>query len=197
MNAVDSILTDQYWSDRYANGQTGWDTGAPTTPLKEYIDQITNKDITILIPGCGNAYEAAYLADCGFTDITLIDISAALAKQLKEKFVGTNIKIIHGDFFHHIYQYDLILEQTFFCALDPVQRKDYAEKMYALLKPAGKLAGVLFNKDFEGGPPFSGNKDEYQKLFAPLFSIKTMEPCYNSIKPREGTELFIIFEKLK
>lgn len=197
MNTVDSILSDQYWSDRYISGQTGWDTGGPTTPLKEYIDQLTNKDISILIPGCGNAHEAAYLADKGFTNITLIDISAILVKQLKEKFAGANIKIVHGDFFHHTNQYDLILEQTFFCALDPAQRKDYVEKMYTLLKPGGKLAGVLFNKNFEGGPPFGGNADEYRKLFSPLFYIKTMEACYNSIKPRGGTELFIIFEKLK
>lgn len=197
MHTVDSILSDQYWSDRYISGQTGWDTGGPATPLKEYIDQITNKNIAILIPGCGNAYEAAYLAEKGFTNITLIDISAILAQQLKEKFAGTGIKVLHGDFFHHTNQYDLILEQTFFCALDPVQRKDYAEKMYALLKPGGKLVGVLFNKNFEGGPPFGGNADEYRKLFSPLFNIKTMETCYNSIKPREGTELFIILKKLK
>ncbi len=197
MDTVDSILSDQYWSDRYISGQTGWDTGGPTPLLKEYIDQLTDKHIAILIPGCGNAYEAAYLAEKGFTNITLIDISAILAKQLKEKFAGTGINVLHGDFFHHTNQYDLILEQTFFCALDPAQRKDYAEKMYALLKPGGKLAGVLFNKNFKGGPPFGGNAYEYRKLFSPLFHIKTMEASYNSIKPREGTELFIVFEKLK
>jgi methyl halide transferase len=197
MSSIHSILTDKYWSDRYINSQTGWDTGNPNNPLKEYIDQIEKKSVSILIPGCGNAYEADYLSSRGFTDITLIDISVTLTARLKEKFAGTSVKVLHGDFFHHTHQYDLILEQTFFCALDPSQRKGYAEKMYALLNNGGKLAGVLFNKDFEGGPPFGGHKQEYQNLFSPPFSIKTMESCYNSIKPREGAELFIIFEKKK
>ena len=54
----------------------GWDIGYPSTPLKEYIDQLKDKSITILIPGCGNAYEAAYLFERGFKQVTLVDLSA-------------------------------------------------------------------------------------------------------------------------
>lgn len=191
-----TALDNEYWSNRYVNKDTGWDTGAVTTPLKEYFDQLKDKNISILIPGCGNSYEAEYLLNHGFADITLIDISAQLCKALEEKFASQpSVKIVCGDFFEHKGQYDLIVEQTFFCALEPSLRKSYAEKMPQLLKPGGKLAGLLFNKHFEGGPPFGGNEDEYRKLFEPFFVIKKMEPCYNSIKPREGAELFVVFEK--
>jgi hypothetical protein len=30
------------------------------SPIKNYIDTLKDKDIAILIPGCGNTYEAAY-----------------------------------------------------------------------------------------------------------------------------------------
>ena len=188
-----NLLDDNYWSNRYANKSAGWDTGSVTTPLKEYFDQLKDKNISILIPGCGNSYEAAYLLQNGFTNITLIDISTVLCKQLEEKFVASSsaIKIICGDFFEHTMQYDLIVEQTFFCALEPSLRKNYAEKMLQLLKPGGKLIGVLFNRNFESGPPFSGDENEYRKLFGHYFDIEIMEPCYNSIKPRAGVELFI------
>jgi len=186
-----SILDDQYWTHRYKEQQTGWDIGYPSTPLKEYIDKLTDKSLKILIPGCGNAYEAEYLIQSGFKNLTLVDISEELVKNLKARFSDKPIKIIHEDFFLHSGKYDLILEQTFFCALHPLQRADYVIKMKELLKPGGKLAGVLFNKEFEGGPPFGGNEDEYRKLFSKYFNEVKIEPCYNSIPPRKGAEVFI------
>lgn len=195
---AEKALDKDYWSKRYEDKLTGWDVGSISTPLKEYIDQLKDKNISILIPGCGNAYEAEYLLQQGFTNITLADISPVPVKAAKEKFrsyVGKQLNIICADFFSLHQQFDLIIEQTFFCALDPSLRERYASKMPELLNPGGKLAGVLFNRDFEGGPPFGGHKDEYEKLFSQRFDIKTMELCYNSIGPRAGNELFIIFRK--
>ena len=59
-------LNENFWNNKYINNETGWDLKAPSTPLKEYIDQLENKNIRILIPGCGNAYEAEYLLKQGF-----------------------------------------------------------------------------------------------------------------------------------
>ncbi|HMO62625.1 MAG TPA: methyltransferase domain-containing protein [Ferruginibacter sp.] len=189
-------LNNQYWSNRYSTGNTGWDTGQITPPLQKYFDGLTNKNAAILIPGCGNSYEAAYLLQLGFTNITLIDISAVLCEKLQQNFAGNAaIKIICADFFEHSGQYDLIVEQTFFCALHPALRQAYARQMYRLLKPGGVIAGLLFNRQFEGGPPFGGSETEYRHLFSPLFNIRTLSPCYNSIPPRQGSELFVIFCK--
>ena len=192
-------LDKDYWDDRYRKGEAGWDIGYVSTPLKEYIDQLENKNISILIPGCGNAHEAAYLLEKGFTNITLIDISVMAAEAVKEKFAvyGAKLKVILGDFFELQQKFDLILEQTFFCALDPGLRTNYAEKMYDLLKQNGKLVGLLFNRSFDDSPPFGGNKEAYMNLFAPLLDIVTMAPAYNSIERRMGTELFFIARKGK
>ena len=58
-----------YWEERYQNNEIGWDVGAITTPLKDYIDQITDKSIRILIPGAGNGYEFDYLIKKGFFNV--------------------------------------------------------------------------------------------------------------------------------
>jgi methyl halide transferase len=188
-------LDEKYWNDRYINADTGWDMGKVSPPLKAYIDQLENKNLSILIPGCGNGYEAEYLLQKGFTDISLIDISAIAVQNLKGKLAVKNINIVHGDFFKLEQNFDLIIEQTFFCALDPVMRKDYVVKMYGLLKPGGKLIGLLFNRFFEGGPPFGGSKAEYEDIFSKYFNIRTMDECYNSVAARAGHELFFIAEK--
>ena len=187
-------LDSQYWNNRYRNAETGWDIGYAPPPLTTYFDQLTDKNIRILIPGCGNAYEVGYLLDNGFRNITVIDIAPDLTASLAEKFsahLGKELTIYTGDFFEHEGNYELIVEQTFFCALNPSLRKKYAEKMAALLVPGGKLVGLLFNREFEGGPPFGGSKEAYESIFAGSFSRKSMEPCYNSIPPRKDAELFI------
>ncbi|MCB0780847.1 MAG: SAM-dependent methyltransferase, partial [Flavobacteriales bacterium] len=51
-------LDRDFWQQRYADGTTGWDLGAVSPPLKAYFDQLTDKDLRILIPGGGRSYEA-------------------------------------------------------------------------------------------------------------------------------------------
>jgi len=193
------MLTDEYWSERYKTGQTGWDIGHVSIPLKAYFNQLTDKSIAILIPGCGNAYEAEYLLQQGFTNIMLIDISVVLVERLQRNLQfyieNGSCRVIHQDFFTLQGQYDLIIEQTFLSALDPSVREKYAGQMYNLLKPGGKLVGVIFDFPFEGGPPFGGTKEEYLNLFKPLFQPVIFERCYNSIPPRAGNELFIRLDK--
>lgn len=189
-------LDQNYWNSQYQAHTTGWDLGQVSPPLKAYIDKIQNKDIAILIPGCGNAYEAEYLLEQGFTNITLIDIAPKLVENLTNKYVhNKNIRVILGDFFAHQGVYDLIVEQTFFCALPPLMRQKYVWKMHQLLATSGKLAGLLFNRDFEVSPPFGGNQLEYEMFFKEAFVFKKWAVATNSIEKREGTELAFEFQK--
>ncbi|MFM7682738.1 MAG: methyltransferase domain-containing protein [Bacteroidota bacterium] len=193
---MESKLNAAYWSQRYQNNETGWDVGSPSTPLKDYIDQIENKNIKILIPGCGNAYEAQYLFENGFNHVFVIDLSPIPLQNLKERVPDfPENQLLKGDFFELADQFDLILEQTMFCAVEPCLRMDYSRKASELLVEGGKLVGVLFNREFEGGPPFGGTKEEYLGYFSTHFHNVYLEPCYNSIKPRQNSELFMICEK--
>lgn len=186
-----------YWESKYNAEATGWDIGYASAPLVDYFKQLTNKELKILIPGGGNCYEAEYLFELGFKNIFVIDIVEQPLKNLKARFPDfPDNQLIHDDFFNLEGTYDLIVEQTFFCALDPLLRKKYADKMYDLLSEKGKLAGLLFDFELtEEGPPFGGSSAEYLKLFSEKFTIKKLERCYNSIQPRAGRELFFIFEK--
>lgn len=192
-NAVPGRPLDlAYWDSRYRSGATSWDLGEVSPPIKSYVHQLKNKDIDILIPGCGNAHEAEFLAKQGFQKVVLLDISPTLVQKLKKRFASMpNVEVLQGDFFDFQGKYDLILEQTFFCALPPYRRQDYMRKMEELLKPEGKLVGLLFNRTFEEqGPPFGGSINEYETLMARHFRIKTLKACHNSHPARSGTEVF-------
>ena len=195
MPPTPTFLSSGYWDNRYLHEQTGWDIGYVSTPLKEYFDQLNNKHIRILIPGGGNSYEAKYLAQLGFTNITIVDISPVLTKKLAATLNQPGITIFTNNFFALDGEFDLIIEQTFFCALDPYLRNKYAEKVKNLLSGCGKLVGLLFNIDFVTNPPFGGNIEEYRQLFSSGLRIQIMEVCYNSIPARSGNELFFIVEK--
>ncbi|AXG73077.1 SAM-dependent methyltransferase [Flavobacterium arcticum] len=187
----------KYWEERYLNDSAPWDMGKITPPIKEYINQLTDKSLKILIPGAGNGHEFEHLIHQAFYNSYVLDIAPSPLENIQKRLPELDTKhLILDDFFKHEGLYDLIIEQTFFCALDPSLRKQYAEKMHSLLAPNGKLVGLLFQFPLtEKGPPFGGNTEEYIATFKGLFNIRIIETAYNSIKPREGKELFFIFEK--
>lgn len=189
-------MNKEYWENRYQNNETGWDVGKITTPIKDYIDQIENKELKILIPGAGNGYEFDYLIKKGFKKVFVIDLAEQPLENIKKRNPDFTNNLIQGDFFELNESFDLIIEQTFFCALNPDSRTRYVSKMHELLNTNGKISGLLFDFPLtEVGPPFGGCKEEYLKSFSEKFTIKTLEKAYNSIKPRKDNELFFIFEK--
>lgn len=198
MSSLPQPIDANFWSQRWQQNQTGWDLGQVSPPLKAYFDGLTERSIAILIPGCGNAYEAEYLHDLGFSNVHVIDIAPEAVEKFKQRVPGFPNRHVHlGDLFAHKGQYDLIVEQTFFCALDPVLRPTYVQHMSKLLKPSGHLVGLLFNIPLNTEhPPFGGNANEYSELFGPYFEIEKMELCHNSVAPRQGNELWVKFKPL-
>ena len=185
------------WQERYLNNNVGWDIGKISPPLKAYFDQLRNKQLKILIPGGGNGYEAAYLHQHGFENVFLLDIAPKPLADFSSKHQSfPKEHLIAGNYFEHQGRYDLIVEQTFFCAIHPSDRQLYAKKAHELLKQNGKLMGLLWATEMNTDlPPFGGSKAEYLNYFQDLFSILTLEMAHNSIKPRAGNELFLLAEK--
>jgi len=187
-----------YWDQRYTENKLGWDVGNITTPLKEFIDQLPGKDLKILVPGAGKGYEAGYLFEQGFKAVYVLDISEKPLRDFRQRYPEfPESQLLVGNFFDlELNNFDLILEQTFFCALLPKDRERYAQKMRQLLKEGGLIAGLFFDFPLTNqGPPFGGSLEMYRSLFTRYFHVRKLERAYNSIPPRQGTELFFIFEK--
>lgn len=194
---MENVNQAEFWQQRYEQDSISWDMGQVSPPLKAYIDQLPEsaKDQAILVPGAGNAYEVGYLHEQGFTNVTLVDFAPAPIAAFAERYPNFPAdKLICADFFElsaDKYQFDWVLEQTFFCAINPSRRDEYVEQMAALLKPNGKLVGLLFDKNFgRQEPPFGGTKAEYQQRFEQRFDIEVIEQSDNSHPARQGSELF-------
>ena len=186
-------LTQEYWNNCYQSNDTRWDLGKISPPIEAYISQLQDKEISILIPGGGNSHEAEHILGNGFKNVFVVDISPFAISNINERvpnFPKNNLFNI--DFFKLNGSFDLIVEQTFFCAIDKNLRPAYAKKIADLLHPKGKLVGLLFDAPLnEDHPPYGGTIKEYIGYFEPYFNIEIMEPCYNSIQPRLGRELWI------
>lgn len=186
------MLDAQYWEGRYQTEQTGWDIGSISTPIKNFLDLLENKELKILFPGAGRAHEAEYANKLGFENVFVLDFAKSALDDFKKRVPAFPDEcLIHGDFFELEGQFDLVIEQTFFCALNPQLRESYAEKMAGILKGDGRLVGLFFNTEFEKqGPPFGGNVTDYHQLFSKYFSKVQFKESKDSIGPRLGKEVW-------
>ena len=138
-------LNQTYWDQRYQNNTTGWDTGIPSPALVQYAENFSF-DTPILIPGAGRAHEAIFLSNQGFTNITVCDLAPTPLLQIERREKRNPIQLIQGNFFDLNSTYDLILEQTFFCAISPSLRSDYVRKMHELLNKEDSLYNKLWTR---------------------------------------------------
>lgn len=193
------ILNAAYWETRWQGQQTGWDIGQASPPLIHYLENVSDRQTRILIPGAGRAYEAIHLHQQGYEQVFVCDWAPSAFDHLRQMAPGfPEDHLLVGDFFEldPKVPFELLLEQTFFCAIDPALRPLYVAKAADLLADHGTLAGVLFAREFPfPGPPFGGTAVEYQQLFAGAFDILTLEVTPYSIAPRLGNELFVELKK--
>ena len=190
-------LDAQYWKQRYQDDATQWDIGEPSPALIRYFERLPSKQLRILIPGAGRAYEAQWLYQKGFTEVYVCDWADEAFDHLRQHCPDfPEAHLIVDDFFHLSGPYDRIVEQTFFCALPPARRTDYVTQCANLLRPGGRLAGLLFAHPFPfEGPPFGAEEATYRSLFEPELQILEMAISPHSIAPRLGNELFFECEK--
>jgi SAM-dependent methyltransferase len=109
-----------------------------------------------------------------------------------------NVRFEQADFLHPPARlrgpYDLIFENTFFCAIDPDHRDRYVESAAGLLKPGGFLLGVFYTIRPETGPPFGATRDELIDRFGHRFK-RVLDRVPRSIPRREGKELLMLWQR--
>lgn len=192
--AQDSSKPD-FWETRYAKNFTPWDSGCVPLAFKDFVSSRPDAG-KALIPGCGSAYEAGYLAEAGW-DVLAIDFSPA-AVEAACKTLGELGRIVKlADFFHFDFgePYDLVYERAFLAALSRRMWPDYAARMAEIIRPRGLLTGYFYYDDNPKGPPFGTGDQELASLLAGHFVRITDEPVSDSIPVFQGKERWQVWRR--
>ena len=188
------------WQRHYDEDDLGWDLGHVAPPFVDLLESNTIFPCKTLVPGCGRGHEVIFLAENGF-DMTAVDYSIGAVNHLNSVILDRklNIKVLNLDFFEldstHDCLYDLLIEQTFFCAISPSQRPLYVETVSRILKKGGMIAGLFYHTGQEGGPPFNTTRQDIIKHFSGLFEIRELTQAKNSAEKRKGKEWLAILVK--
>jgi hypothetical protein len=186
--------TAAFWNERFQKGFTPWDQAGVPNAFRAFVAR--NEPRPVLIPGCGSAYEALWLALAGW-DVRAIDFSADAVAAAREQ-LGTFAPLVEqADFFSYRPPFapGWIYERAFFCALPLASRLDYAERMAALLAPGALLAGFFFFGATPKGPPFGIEQSDLEALFAPHFDLIEDEPVNNSLPVFAGRERWLTWRR--
>lgn len=179
--AQDSSRPD-FWETRYRDHVTPWDAGRVPQDLIAHAAKL-DAGARILIPGCGSAYEALFLAERGF-DVVAIDFSPAAVEAAKKLMGRFADRVRLADFFDFDAggAFDVIYERAFLCALPPKMWPDYPGRCAELLGPAGVIAGFWFFGETPRGPPFGMTQAALDALLQPRFGRIEDKPVTDSIE---------------
>jgi thiopurine S-methyltransferase len=185
-----------YWQSRWRKQHTGFHMEEGYEGLKSHFHKLNlPAKSTVLVPLCGKSVDMIWLAEQNMNVIGVEVSEQAVLQFLDEHnltcskknfaqftiYSSGNLQLWCGDFFrlpaHKISGIDLIYDKAALVALPPKMRVRYADKIMELCSPDTYilLHHFIYPQDEMNGPPFSVSKKEIHKLFAHLFTFKTLE----------------------
>lgn len=193
------------WEERWKDGDTPWDKGAPAPPL---VDLLAEKPEyfkgEVIVPGCGRGHDALAIARAGFPAIGL-DISSTALKCARELDEKKRVKYLVANFLTAMREdypkVRTIFEHTCFCAIQPSDRESYRNACMRLLPAGGLWVAIIFltpreEDDPTIGPPFQSKVEEIEELFSAHFTLVEQYIPENTFTARKGKELVMVWRKI-
>ncbi|MDB5916755.1 MAG: SAM-dependent methyltransferase [Massilia sp.] len=187
--------TPHFWDERFERGFTPWDRGGVPQALRDFV-AASPTPLATLIPGCGAAYELAFLSEQGW-DAVAIDFSPAAVATAKAGLGQWAGNVVQADFFNYLpdSQPGLIYERAFLCALPSAMWPRVAARWADLLGPGGLLVGFFFFDDADKGPPFGIGREALDDLLEPFFECVEDAAVDDSIAVFEGKERWMVWRR--
>jgi hypothetical protein len=186
-----------FWNSRYVENNTGWDLGLVSPPLVWMVSAgWLPPGSRVLIPGAGRCYEGIYLAGLGYS-VTAVDFAPEAAREARENAEknGVSLSVLEQDLFlmdpKVTGTFDILFEQTCFCAIDPERRVHYKEMAERMIRKGGELLGLFYAHGREGGPPWTTTEEEVRALFGESFDFSECAITPHSVDSRKGEELMV------
>ena len=148
--------------------------------FQDWLDQITNIDrnISVLVIGCGLGDDAEALREKGFNNITAFDISPQAINWCRQRFPDSPVNYVVADLFNldssWRSQFDLVYECRNIQALPLDVRSEMIGNIAGLVAKEGKLLVINRFRDGEtppSGPPWALSQAEFD-----LFQNYSLQP---------------------
>lgn len=192
-------LSPAFWDERFEQRFTPWDRGGVPQRLRQFVAEYAGAPAApaVLIPGCGSAWELAYLCEAGW-DATAIDFSPAAVAAARRSVGQWQERVVEADFFSYTpaAPLQLIYERAFLCALPRAMWPQVAARWAGLLAPGALLVGYFFFDDAPKGPPFGIARDQLDALLAPYFECVADEEVNDSIPVFKSKERWLAWRRL-
>ncbi|OYO31970.1 methyltransferase [Janthinobacterium sp. PC23-8] len=184
-----------FWDERFARQFTPWDQGGVPRRLAQFVTN-SPAQLRCLIPGCGSAWELAFMLDAGW-DATAIDFSPAAVAAARAVLGERAGQVEQADFFawQPAAALDLIYERAFLCAMPRAMWPQVATRWAQLLAPGAMLAGYFFFDDHAKGPPFGIAREQLSALLAPYFDCLADDSVDDSIAVFAGKERWMVWRR--
>lgn len=190
------------WDESYRKGDTLWDKGAPSPPMRQYLERHPARG-RALVPGCGHGHEVALASEHGLDAIGL-DIAPTAIAEARALYPQLAGRFVVGDLFNPAPElrgtFDVVLEHTCMSGLHPTLRAKYRRGIDLALRPGGLLISVWYiNPDLdpgEEGPPFPFSVPDLTTLFAGDYEIVADYVPDVAFHGREGRERLRVLQRL-
>jgi len=189
-----------YWQAIYESGTTGWDLGREAPAWSKLLSMHDIGRGRLVMLGCGRGHDAVWFAQQGF-DVTAVDFAKSAVEATRENAARRGVQLtgLEADLFHlssaEQGTFDVLVEHTCFCAIEPSRRREFARVAAELVKPGGHIVGLLFWQTPPGGPPFATSPDEVRALFGDAFDILRIEDNPVSVERRAGREGWVVLRR--
>jgi methyl halide transferase len=186
-----------FWDALFQSGRDGWELGRPAPPLLRWFLAHSPRGQRVLVVGAGRGNDALLLHELG-AQVTALDFSDEALTALQARAVAghADVKLLKQDLFTLSGgDWDVVVEHTCFCAIDPDRRDEYVTAVAAALRPGGELIGLFWDHGRPGGPPFTTTRDELERRFSARFDWISDEVPRDSVAARQGQELLIQLRK--
>jgi hypothetical protein len=185
----------QFWDGYFARGNLPWDQGSTSSEFRRFALAQPQR-LDVLIPGCGSAHEARWLAERGWR-VRAIDFAPAAIEAARATLGMHRDCAELGDFFRYNPPFtpQWIFERAFLCALAPGSRHEYAARMAALLPRGAWLAGSYLLGATASGPPFSIEREVLCGLLEPFFDLVEQHELSDSLAVFAGKEVWFTWRR--
>jgi len=188
--------TPAFWDVRFEADFMPWDQGAVPHSLANHVSRHPAPR-SVLIPGCGSAYEARLFLQAKWP-VTAIDFSPAAVARARKILGPLGAIVREADFFGHELadeRFEIIYERAFLCALPVKLRSAWAERVTMLLPPGGQLAGFFYFDQTGKGPPFGIDAESLNGLLSKNFELLEIVVPKDSIAVFEGKEKWQVWQR--